>query len=89
MGFSDARLAILAGIQERDVAALRKSVRVHPVFKRIDTCAAEFAALTSYMYSTYEAPSGGEVECESRPREWPESHHSWRRTQPDRSGDRI
>ncbi len=67
MGFSDARLAILAGIQERDVAALRKSVRVHPVFKRIDTCAAEFAALTSYMYSTYEAPSGGEVECESRP----------------------
>jgi carbamoyl-phosphate synthase large subunit len=40
---------------------------VHPVYKRIDTCAAEFAALTSYMYSTYEFPVGGEVECEARP----------------------
>src|SRR5256714_158551 len=67
MGFSDARLALLAGIAEREVTTRRRKARVHPVYKRIDTCAAEFAALTSYMYSTYEAPSGGEVECEARP----------------------
>ncbi len=67
MGFSDARLASLAGKQEKDVQALRRGLDVHPVYKRIDTCAAEFAALTSYMYSTYESPVGGEVECEARP----------------------
>src|SRR6185436_12342971 len=67
MGFSDARLATLTGKQESDVARLRAKLSVHPVYKRIDTCAAEFAALTSYMYSTYESPVGGEVECEARP----------------------
>jgi carbamoyl-phosphate synthase large subunit len=67
MGFSDARLATLSGLKESDVAAARNGLRVHPVYKRIDTCAAEFAALTSYMYSTYESPVGGEVECEARP----------------------
>jgi carbamoyl-phosphate synthase large subunit len=67
MGFSDARLATVAGISEREVAAARASAGVHPVYKRIDTCAAEFAALTSYMYSTYEAASGGQAECEARP----------------------
>ena len=67
MGFSDARLATLSGTREKDVQALRRRLRVHPVYKRIDTCAAEFAALTSYMYSTYESPVGGEVECEARP----------------------
>ena len=66
MGFSDARLAVLAGTQEHEVTARRKFLRIHPVFKRIDTCAAEFAALTSYMYSTYESPEG-EAACESRP----------------------
>ncbi|HWK32412.1 MAG TPA: carbamoyl-phosphate synthase large subunit, partial [Hyphomicrobium sp.] len=54
MGFSDARLAALAGMSEKDVRAHRASLDVHPVFKRIDTCAAEFAAPTAYMYSTYE-----------------------------------
>jgi carbamoyl-phosphate synthase large subunit len=67
MGFSDARLATLAGKDERDVAQARAKLNVHPVYKRIDTCAAEFAALTSYMYSTYESPVGGEAECEARP----------------------
>src|SRR5258706_8278107 len=67
MGFSDARLASLAGKQEKDVQALRRGLDVHPVYKRIDTCAAEFAALTSYMYSTYESPVGSEVECEAPP----------------------
>jgi carbamoyl-phosphate synthase large subunit len=69
MGFSDARLANLTGLKESDVTAARTHLRVHPVYKRIDTCAAEFAALTSYMYSTYESPVGGEVECEARPSE--------------------
>ena len=69
MGFSDARLAALTGMTESAVTAARTHLRVHPVYKRIDTCAAEFAALTSYMYSTYESPVGGEVECEARPSE--------------------
>jgi carbamoyl-phosphate synthase large subunit len=53
-GFSDARLAKLAGRTEADVRTLRHALGVRPVFKRIDTCAAEFAAKTPYMYSTYE-----------------------------------
>ncbi len=67
MGFSDARLATLTGTKEKDVRAARHALGVHPVFKRIDTCAAEFAALTPYMYSTYENAVGGQVECESNP----------------------
>jgi carbamoyl-phosphate synthase large subunit len=67
MGFSDARLAKLAGVKEAEVRHARHAVGVRPVFKRIDTCAAEFAAMTPYMYSTYEMPVGGVVECESRP----------------------
>src|SRR5271154_6656326 len=58
-GFSDARLAALAGLAEADVAAARRRLGVQPAFKRIDTCAAEFAAPTAYMYSTYEAPFAG------------------------------
>ncbi len=68
-GFSDARLAALTGLTEKGVALARQKLGVRPVYKRIDTCAAEFAALTSYMYSTYESPVGGEVECEARPSE--------------------
>jgi carbamoyl-phosphate synthase large subunit len=56
MGFSDARLASLAGVDTDDIVKLRNELNVHPVFKRIDTCAAEFASPTAYMYSTYEAP---------------------------------
>jgi len=67
MGFSDSRLAKLANISETDVRHARHAAGVRPVFKRIDTCAAEFAANTPYMYSTYETPVGGTVECESRP----------------------
>src|SRR5579875_671142 len=68
MGFADARLAELAGTGESDVAALRARLGVHPVFKRIDTCAAEFASPTPYMYSTYEtAPAGGVPQCEADP----------------------
>jgi len=58
-GFSDRRLAALLGISEDAMRALRKARGVHPVFKRVDSCAAEFATATAYMYSTYEE------ECES------------------------
>jgi len=54
MGFSDIRLAQLTGLSEGDVRAKRHALGVHPVYKRIDTCAAEFASPTAYMYSTYE-----------------------------------
>jgi carbamoyl-phosphate synthase large subunit len=59
--------AMTGGTTEEDVRALRHSLGVRPVFKRIDTCAAEFEAKTPYMYSTYEAPSFGEPEDESAP----------------------
>jgi carbamoyl-phosphate synthase large subunit len=66
MGFADKRLADLTGSREADVAALRAKLGVAPVYKRIDTCAAEFASETPYMYSTYEGGFGEPV-CESRP----------------------
>ncbi|MFV2053487.1 carbamoyl-phosphate synthase large subunit [Aliiroseovarius sp. YM-037] len=67
MGFTDARLAHLTGQSETDIRGTRLAAGVTAVFKRIDTCAAEFEAQTPYMYSTYEAPMMGEVECEARP----------------------
>ncbi|SEQ63058.1 carbamoyl-phosphate synthase large subunit [Loktanella sp. DSM 29012] len=67
MGFTDARLATLTGQSEADVRRARTNAGVVAVFKRIDTCAAEFEAQTPYMYSTYEAPMMGEVEDEARP----------------------
>ena len=67
MGFTDARLAKLTGRDEGHIRRARRNLGVNAVFKRIDTCAAEFEAQTPYMYSTYEAPAMGDVECESRP----------------------
>ncbi|MGR3544220.1 MAG: carbamoyl-phosphate synthase large subunit, partial [Paracoccus sp. (in: a-proteobacteria)] len=67
MGFTDARLATLTGRAESDIRRARAQAGIRPVFKRIDTCAAEFEAQTPYMYSTYEAPAMGDAECESRP----------------------
>jgi len=67
LGFTDARLATLTGRSEADVRRIRNGLGVNAVFKRIDTCAAEFEAQTPYMYSTYEAPAMGDVECEARP----------------------
>jgi carbamoyl-phosphate synthase large subunit len=64
MGFADTRIAQLAGVSAADVAAARKAGGVRPVFKRVDTCAAEFESVTPYMYSTYE---GIGAECESQP----------------------
>ena len=67
MGFADARLADLAGISPAEVALQREALDVRPVFKRIDTCAAEFASPTAYMYSTYEGPLEGKPVCEADP----------------------
>ncbi len=66
LGFSDARLAVLAGQSETQVAALRARLGVRPVYKRIDTCAGEFASGTPYMYSTYEGGFGTPA-CEAHP----------------------
>lgn len=66
-GFSDARLGELAGLDAQAVRAARHNLSLHPVFKRVDTCAAEFKAKTPYMYSTYEMPSfKGHVADETR-----------------------
>jgi carbamoyl-phosphate synthase large subunit len=67
MGFSDARLARLAGTSEEAVAECRRRLELHPVYKRIDTCAAEFASLTPYMYSCYEGDGFAPPECEADP----------------------
>ncbi len=69
MGFSDARLAELSGKTEAEVVALREKLQLHPVFKRIDTCAAEFPSQTPYMYSAYEGESSLPGECEAEPSE--------------------
>ena len=60
-GFSDARIAVLLAVEESAVRKHRTRLGLHPVFKRIDSCAAEFRAATAYMYSTYEE------ECEAEP----------------------
>ncbi|MFK7764300.1 MAG: carbamoyl-phosphate synthase large subunit [Roseobacter sp.] len=67
MGFTDARLGQLTGQSESSVRDARIDLGVTAVFKRIDTCAAEFEAQTPYMYSTYESPVFDEAECEARP----------------------
>ena len=66
MGFSDARLGSLTGKRGTEVAKARHALGVRPVYKRIDTCAAEFASPTAYMYSTYEVPFAGAPACEAR-----------------------
>ncbi|GBR07214.1 carbamoyl-phosphate synthase large subunit [Acetobacter oeni] len=66
MGFSDVQLARLSGTQAHEIRTLREAAGVNPVYKRIDTCAGEFASATPYMYSTYEGGFGAPV-CESDP----------------------
>jgi carbamoyl-phosphate synthase large subunit len=63
-GFSDRRLAKLLKVDAASVRAARHRLKVFPVYKRVDTCAAEFSTNTAYLYSTYEAEHG---ECESQP----------------------
>ena len=64
-GFSDARLAKVIGVKEAAIRARRHQLGIRPVFKRVDTCAAEFATTTAYMYSSYDE------ECESNPSDRP------------------
>ena len=66
-GFSDARLAKLTGETAAAVTQKRRGLGVRPVFKRIDTCAAEFASPTAYMYSTYDVPFAGRAVDEAAP----------------------
>ncbi len=66
MGFSDARLASLVKKEAQEIQKIRQKLGVHPVYKRIDTCAAEFASPTAYMYSTYEVPFAGETRSEAQ-----------------------
>jgi carbamoyl-phosphate synthase large subunit len=67
MGFSDKRLAKLTGNDAEAITEKRRKIGVRPVFKRIDTCAAEFASPTAYMYSTYETPFAGKAANEAAP----------------------
>ncbi len=67
MGFSDERLGQLTGSGASAVAGLRRTLNVHPVYKRVDTCAAEFPAKTPYMYSTYEGDGVNPPQCEADP----------------------
>ena len=67
MGFSDSRMAMLTGGHEADVSKARRAMGITPVYKRIDTCAAEFASPTAYMYSTYASPFNGHTANEAQP----------------------
>ena len=69
LGFADSRLAQLAGVTEKEVTDLRHRLGVRPVFKRVDTCAAEFESGTPYMYSCYEGDGLTQAECEAQPTE--------------------
>ena len=89
LGFSDARLGKLAAVKDTEVRRRREALGVRPVYKRIDTCAAEFASPTAYMYSTYETPFAGEARCEVGADRQGEDHHPRRRSQPHRPGHRV
>ena len=67
MGFSDRRLGHLAGLAEAKIAKRRRRLGITPVYKRVDTCAAEFASLTPYLYSCYEGDGVSPPECEADP----------------------
>ncbi|MCA0418794.1 MAG: carbamoyl-phosphate synthase large subunit [Proteobacteria bacterium] len=67
MGFSDKRLAAVSGKTEAEVRKARRALEVRPVYKRIDTCAAEFASPTAYMYSSYAMPFAGKAADEANP----------------------
>jgi carbamoyl-phosphate synthase large subunit len=69
-GFSDSRLGSLTGKSEGEIRAFRRSLGVRPVYKRIDTCAAEFATPTAYMYSTYQPDFAGHQADDHDPRRW-------------------
>ena len=67
IGFSDKKLAKISGLREKVVRAKRIALKVFPVFKKVDTCAAEFKSFTPYMYSTYQRNLTLKTECEADP----------------------
>ena len=67
IGFSDKKLSKLTGIKENFVKSKRKALKVFPVYKKVDTCAAEFKSFTPYMYSTYQRNFSFKTECEADP----------------------
>ena len=67
IGFSDKRLSKLTNISEDSVRKKRSALKIFPVFKKVDTCAAEFKSFTPYMYSTYQRNFGINTECEADP----------------------
>ena len=67
IGFSDKKLSQLAGLKEKIVRRKRLALKVLPVFKKVDTCAAEFKSFTPYMYSTYQRNFSINTECEANP----------------------
>ncbi len=67
IGFSDKKLSKITGIKEQIVRSKRVALKVLPVFKKVDTCAAEFKSFTPYMYSTYQRNFSLNTECESNP----------------------
>jgi carbamoyl-phosphate synthase large subunit len=69
IGFSDARLAELTGLSEREVSTRRRALDLRPVYKRVDTCAAEFPSPTPYMYAAYEGDGLDQAEDEADPSE--------------------
>ena len=89
MGFSDARLAKLTGLAVEAVTERRHALQVRPVFKRIDTCAAEFASPTAYMYSTYERAVRRPASGRGRALGPQQGRDSRRRAEPHRPGHRV
>ena len=82
-GFSDAQIAGIRGLREDVVREVRHALGVRPVYKTVDTCAAEFAAKTPYFYSSYDE------ESEVAPREKPAGDHPGLRPEPHRPGHRV
>ena len=82
-GFSDGQLGRLRGMPEDVVRGVRHALGIRPVYKTVDTCAAEFAALTPYHYSSYDE------ETEVAPRERAGGAHPRQRAEPDRAGHRV
>ena len=77
-GFADRRLADLLSVSEKDIRDYRRELGVSPVFKRVDTCAAEFPTSTAYLYSTYEEECKGTLQGKRNHgvRRWPQSNWS-------------
>ena len=67
IGFSDKKLSELTNSSEKSIRQIREALKVLPVFKKVDTCAAEFKSFTPYMYSTYQRNFSFNSECEADP----------------------